>query len=135
MANYNSFQVTESFTAEVDLNSYQYCFVKSSSVNSGQVHYATTAGASCLGVLLNDPRAGEEAQVLIWGFTKVKANSESAASPLTMHGYIKSGSHAMAIGMANAGASAVSQGIALEALATGSGVYVNAMIFPPTYSG
>ncbi len=133
MANYNSFQVVESFTAEVDLNSYQYCFVKSSSVTSGQVAPATTAAGSVLGVLINDPKAGEEASVVMMGWTKMKANTESGASPLTMHGFIKSGSRGEATGMANAAASTFAQGMAMEALTTGCGVYVNVLVLPPVY--
>jgi Uncharacterized conserved protein (DUF2190) len=76
MATYN-WGLDLSFTAAVDLNSYQYYFVNAGSV-AGEVIYASTTGASCLGVLQNDPKAGEEATVRVLGVTKVKAGNAIA---------------------------------------------------------
>jgi hypothetical protein len=76
MATYN-WGLDLSFTASVDLAAYQYHFVKAGSV-AGEVTPSSTTGASVLGVLQNDPRAGEEATVRVFGTTKVKAGTAIA---------------------------------------------------------
>jgi len=133
MANYNSNQMSRSFLAEVDLDNYQWRFVKSSSVTSGYITRCSASSASVLGVLLNDPKAGEEATVLQFGYTKMKANTEGGASPLTMHGFVKAGSDGMAMGSANMSASTFSPGISYTTLATGSGVFVEVFVNIPGY--
>lgn len=124
--------IDQTFIASVDMSAYQYRLVKAGSVQ-GEITLATL-GALCLGVLQNDPRATEEATVRVLGSTKVYANSGTA---LTYGGLIKSGSDGMAWGYGTMTASTYSAGIALEALSSGSGVYVEMLLIPTGafYSG
>lgn len=126
MATYN-FGVDYPFKAAVDLSNYQYRFVSAGSV-SGEVTLAAL-GASVLGVLQNDPVAGEEATVRWFGSTKVMANAGSA---ITYGGLLKSGSDGMAWGYASPTASVYAAGVAMEALSSGSGVIIEAFLLPYT---
>ncbi|PJB51059.1 MAG: hypothetical protein CO103_00730 [Chloroflexi bacterium CG_4_9_14_3_um_filter_45_9] len=118
--------------ANADLNSYQYYFVKAGSV-TGEVAVNATAAGSVLGVLQNDPRQGEEAQVRVLGTTKLRITSEASGSPVTFGGFIKSSSTGMGCGSINFAASAFNAvAISLGALASGSGTYIEALLMPPT---
>jgi len=128
MAQYN-WGLDQSYTAAVDLSASQYYFVIAGSV-AGEVTISATAAASCLGVLQNDPRAAEEATVRVFGFSKVRANTESAASPLVWGQYVKSGSDGMCTGALNPSACTCWMGRAEESLASGSGVYVRIFVSP-----
>lgn len=115
MALYSGWGSDQSFKAAVDLNDYQYRFVISGSVE-GEITFAATLAGSALGVLQNDPRAGEEATVRVAGISKVMAD---AASALTYGCLVKTGSTGMAIGMANPAASTFSVGYCQEAVSSG----------------
>jgi len=130
MATYN-WGFDHSFVAEVDMDAYQYRFVRSSSVTSGQIAPATTAGGSVLGVLQNDCKAGDAAVVRMMGSTKLIVDAATTASPITAGGLIKCGSSGMGLGT-NTGfaTSAFIVAVALEAMASGSGVGIEAMILP-----
>lgn len=56
--------------AAADLSAKQFHFVKVTAAN--KVNIATAAGESVLGVLQNKPKAGEAADVMALGITKVK---------------------------------------------------------------
>ena len=119
-----------SFKAAVDLSGSQYYFVKAGSV-AGEVTINNVVGGSVLGVLQNDPRAGEAATVRMLGSTKVRANTEQGASPMAYGSFVKSGSHGMAIGYVSSTASQFAAGIMLgSAYATGSGGYVEIFLLP-----
>lgn len=62
-----------SFVAAADLSGSQYAAVTLD--GNGKAVLATTAGEVCVGVLQNDPRAGETAQVRVYGVTMVKAGA------------------------------------------------------------
>ena len=126
MATYN-FGVDYPFKAAIDLSSYQYRFVSAGSV-AGEVTLSAL-GASTLGVLQNDPVAGEEATVRWFGSTKVMANAGSA---IVNGGLVKSGSDGMAWGYASPTASVYAAGVAMEALSSGSGVMIEIFLLPYT---
>jgi len=130
MAKYHAPATVVAFTADVDLSGSQYSMVTHAST-AGNVKLCGTAAASAIGVLQNNPVAGEEATVLLFGPTKVSANAESAASPLTYGGMVKCASDGRATGMLNPAASSYSVGYALEALATGSGVIIEMFFTGP----
>ena len=116
--------------ANADLSALQYYFVKTGSV-VGEVAAAVTLAGSVLGVLQNDPKTGEEANVRVLGTTKLRVTTEAAASPVTYGGYIKSSSTGMGVGHAIAGTgSAFSCAISLGELASGSGTYIEALLLP-----
>ena len=76
MANYFSDGIQPvPFTADVDLTSWQYRLVEAASTqgNVGKWNHLGIGSASPfpIGVLLNDPSAGQEAQVKCLGFVKV----------------------------------------------------------------
>ena len=120
------------FKAAVDLSSYQYYLMKAGSI-AGEVTFNATANGSCLGVLQNDPTAGEEAAVRIFGSTKVRASTEQAASLINWGGLLKSSSTGMATGYVGTTASYFAVGMAFETVASGSGQYIDAFVFPPAY--
>jgi len=112
------------YIADVDLSSYQYRFVRAAST-AGKVELNTTVGGSCLGVLQNDPTAGEEATVRRLGQSKVRLTAEASnASPLTFGGLVISASNGFATGYINTTAGcAWAMGQSEVAYASGSGAY------------
>lgn len=128
MATYN-WGFDRTFKAAVDLSTYQYRFVKSGSIE-GEVALMNVAGGSPLGVLQNDPVAGEEAVVRLLGSTKVYADSGSAWS----YGqYCKAGSDGAALGTVTAtAASAHVAGIVLLTPGTTGCGYAEILLIPAT---
>lgn len=121
--------ITKTFLADVDLSSYQY-YVMGAASTAGKITPIVAHAGSPMGVLQNDPTLGEEATLVVFGPTKVRATSEASASPLTFGGWVKSSSTGMATGFTNAAASAWGLGMAYEALASGSGVYLEIFVMP-----
>ena len=72
MATYGQQVKLTGLVAASNLSAGQYCFVKAAST-AGQVKLATSATSAVLGVLQNDPTAGQPADVCAYGETKVKA--------------------------------------------------------------
>jgi hypothetical protein len=68
---------TRSFVAGESLAAAQFKFVTLES--DGQVDLADSAGENCIGVLLNNPAAGEAATVAISGKVMVEAGGTIAA--------------------------------------------------------
>ena len=133
MANYRQgFDTT--YIADVDISASQWYFVVAASTNR-HVTISTTAGGSALGVLQNNPVAGEEAVVRYFGYSKVRANAEAAASPISNTGYVKSGSDGMATGYVNAAASVWALGRGEEDYASGSGAYIEIFVMPGILRG
>jgi hypothetical protein len=123
-------QITKSFKAAVDLSSYQYTFVSAGSI-AGEVIKETTINGSVLGVLQNDPKATEEANVCLFGLTKVCTETEDGASPIVVGGLLKCASSGKAIGTAALVTCPPNlAGFALEAVATGSGAYIEMFLRP-----
>ena len=79
---------TLTLVAADDLSSHQYKFVAlGTSTKTGQAVLAATAGMVTLGVLLNKPKAGEEALIQYAGVAKVKVGgTQSAAGALLTNG-------------------------------------------------
>ena len=92
MANYSGQQAfTISFTADEDLTGKQWMLVKTAST-VGNVAAVTSACAPLpVGVLVNDPSAGQAATVVVWGF--VKARGYVNACYLTHGAWVTSGSN------------------------------------------
>lgn len=131
MATYNSGTAFyKQYRASVDLSASQYQFVTAGSIEGEVKVMSGSVAGSALGVLVNDPKATEEATVCVFGFTKVSANAEEAASPLVAGGLIKAASDGRATGMLNYSASTWSLGWSSCALATGSGVYIEMFVRP-----
>lgn len=78
MANYFATNFTVPFLAIEDLTSRQFYPVSPASSTSLGVGVAS-APSGCnptpVGVLVNDPSAGQEAAVVVWGFTKARARA------------------------------------------------------------
>jgi len=132
MATYSGNGLTGTFIADVDLSSYQYYLVAAAST-AGKVKLSATAAGSIIGVLQDDPVAGEECNVVVFGPSKALASSEDTASPLTYGGFVKSGSGGKATGFANPDACAWAAGYTLQALASGSGTYVEMFVMPTRF--
>lgn len=119
-----------SFIADVDLGGYQHRLMKAAST-TGYVTYQGTAAGSCIGVLMNDPKAGEEALVRVFGPAPVIVDTDGGASPAAYWRWFQSGSTGMAQPRVPVyAASAFLCGYTLEALTTGSGVTLSAFINP-----
>lgn len=113
--------------ADVDMNSHQFKFVTTAST-AGSFKLATGgSGPTPLGVLQDDPRAGEPGNIRIFGTSKV-----SASGTIGYGDFVTCGSHGLAI--VQAAASAAVQGIALSALASGGGI-IELMLLPLGVSG
>lgn len=114
-----------------NLGDYQYRFVKVNSAS--KIINASTIGGSVIGVLMNDPVAvDEEAVVRVFGFAKVRSDTEGAASPVTVGGWVKCASTGMAMGTSAVefSASAWAAGWSSEAVATGSGQWIEIFVKP-----
>lgn len=79
--------------AAENLGTYQYTFVKLGAV--GTVEHIDAASDRPIGVLQNNPAAGEEAEVVVFGITKIKANEVLAVGDS-----IKVGDGQVPLGMA-----------------------------------
>jgi len=132
MATYN-WGIDKTFKAASDMSWYQYRPVVLDT--NGRVTGVSALGASCIGILQNDPELiNEEAVVRVFGFTKVWATG--AASTFAKGDYVQVGG-GMAGGVTghttvNA-ACTWSIGIAQEGLTSGS-AYVE-MFFNPMRQG
>jgi hypothetical protein len=78
MANYFNIGISDApFKADEDLTAWQHKLVKASStVGNVERFQHATVGSTCplpIGILTNDPSAGQEASVAVIGFTKAKA--------------------------------------------------------------
>ena len=69
----SNYAVKATFVAAVDLTDAQYKFVEFSP--TGDTVGVAYSGANAIGVLQNAPKAGQEAEVVLVGITKVKAIS------------------------------------------------------------
>ncbi len=120
--------VDESFVANADLSAKQYYCVLTGSV-AGECKIGSVASGSILGILQNDPTQGEAAVVRVFGFSKVLGNGN--ACPITYGGTIRATSAGMVENaLGGMVASAYNIGIALQALASGSAVEIEAFITP-----
>jgi hypothetical protein len=79
-----------------DLRTYQYCFVTLSA--TGTVSHCSGITIRPIGILQNNPNTGEEAEVTIFGITKVKANEVLAVGDSIVVGAVSS-----PLGQANKG--------------------------------
>lgn len=130
MATWGGKGLDESFKAAVDLSSYQYRFVKAGSI-AGEVTYATAGSVPlALGILQNDPKAGEEATVRLFGISKLSASGAltSGTGSAIAHGEpMTSGSN----GIGLHASACVFNAIALEALAAGIGGTIKVFLVTP----
>lgn len=74
MAYETSQAVKATFVAASDMSNDQYKFVEISPMDATQIGVATNAGR-VIGVLQNAPKAGQEAEVVLVGITKLKAGA------------------------------------------------------------
>jgi len=122
MATYTGNGLDIPMTASGDLNSVQYYFVKPATTAKRVLLASGGSGPAPLGVLQNDPNTLEEATVRIVGSTKVYADGGTA---IAYGDFITAGSTGMAIVAASA-----YQGLAMQALASGSGVLIEVLLMP-----
>lgn len=131
MAYYGGFAIDESFKAAVDLSSYQYRFVRAGSV-AGEVIYASGGSSPMpLGVLQNDPTAGDVASVRLLGVTKLTVNGLLSSDGTTASDFgngdpIVSGSDGKGL-HSNA---CIVNAIALDTAAS-TGAIITAFVVPP----
>jgi hypothetical protein len=135
MATYN-WGVDRTFKAGMpNLGNYQYGFVQLNGTSACMVINASTIGGSVLGVLQNDPVAASDlAVVRVLGFSKIRTDTENAASPIVVGNWVKTASNGWAIGCAAdefaVAASTWCAGIAMESASSASGQYIEIFIKP-----
>lgn len=111
------------FIADADLSDRIYRFVAAAST-AGRVKLATGASNPLpLGVLQNNPKAGEPAAVRLGGVTLVEAN---AATSISFGDHLTANSVGQAVKASGSPAAA----IALEGLSSGSGILIKALLTP-----
>ncbi len=115
MANYSGMGIDLPFSASGDLNSYQYCCVRSAST-SFRVEPASGSEPMVIGVLQNDPYSTGEATVRTAGVTKAWVSSSTAIQVGTL---LVCGSGAQLEGAVSTSSGFV--GIALQDMLAGSG--------------
>lgn len=115
------------FSASGDSDTWQYHWVKPAGTAKRFDLATGGSGPAALGVLQNDPRSGEEATVRVFGTTFIFADATSTA--IGYADWLSCGSDGQAI----IAAGSVVQGIALQALASGASVKIEAYIFPPSF--
>lgn len=119
-------QITHTWSASVDLDSYQYYFVRAASASGDAVALCATATAPYpLGVLQNKPKAGEEAEVCLFGISKVRACTSAAFG---IGDFLTAGTAGRAEYLA---AACAIHAVALEPLAAGGSAIIWAFILPP----
>lgn len=133
MATYDSMAFDESFVAAVDFSGSQYKFVKAGSV-VGEVSGGTGASLpNVLGVLQNDPAAGEIACVRIFGVSKLSCCAAvipgAAASAIAMGDCIACGSNGKGYHTGPTGS--LVNAMALESLAAGAGGTIEVFVLQP----
>ncbi len=119
--NYDA-QICLPFSASGDLSTYQYKYVKLAQT-AKRVMAATSSSIPCtIGILQNNPRSGEEAAVAVWGTSRVwyAGGGDVAYGDWIVCGSTSGAEKTSCSGM---------QGIALEALAGGSG-YITMLLMP-----
>jgi hypothetical protein len=111
-----------------DLSLYQYCFVALDST-AGKVVKVASAASRPIGVLQNNPKLDEEAEVAVFGVTKVWADEQLAVGDSVKVGYpagqdTQVGGQAAKAGTAatNSNVGTVLLGAAAQALAS---VFIN----------
>ena len=124
MTSYSGQGIDLPLSASGDLNSYQYRFVALTS-NRKVLGATGASNPTPFGVLQNDPRDGEGATVRVGGLSLIYAE---AVTPINVGTPLISGSTGMAK-PALVSSSAVSA-VALEALASGTGILIEALIIP-----
>jgi hypothetical protein len=125
MATYN-YGIYYPFSASGDLSAAQYRFVTQAGTAKRVIRSTGACNPAPMGILQNDPRSGEEATVCVWGVSKVLADAETGTA-IAYGDFLTSGSTGMAV--ANTNGSSVAA-VALEALASGSGIYIECLVLP-----
>lgn len=115
-------------TAAADADTWQFNFVKLHTT-AGQFTLSTAASVpQIFGVLQNDPRSGEAGTICVAGRTKVKGDASGTA--ITYGALLTCGS----TGEAEIATGSIANAIALEALASGACVLIDAYLFPTVLS-
>jgi len=120
--NYSGDGITLPFVAATDMNNYQYRFVKAHTTK-GQFAVAAGSGTQVLGVLQDDPAAGDAGAIRNSGTTMVYADASGSA--IAINDYVTSGSDGQAVKIATKSGSF---GIALDAVSSGSGVLIEVLL-------
>lgn len=109
--------------ADVDMNAHQYKFVMPAST-AGKFAVCTGASKVALGVLQDDPQSGMPGTIRMAGTTLV-----TGSGAISFGNLIKAASNGCASAISTSG---LAQGVALTALASGSGL-IEVFLFPGTF--
>lgn len=119
--------------ASGDLNGKQFYWVQPAATARLVEGGTGASGPAPIGVLQNDPASGETANVRVMGSTKLV--SSNASGNIGYRDFLTCGSDGQAVLAGTAGTGSHVGAIALEANSSGSGVTIEAFIFPNFLSG
>lgn len=128
MATYSGQGIDIPVTASGDLNSVQFRFVTKGGADKNVIQATGASNPYPIGVLQNDPRDGETANVRIWGTSKVYV--DAAASQLVYGGLVTCGSTGLAVPEGATSGSAPIVGMMLTSISSGSGVLGEILLLP-----
>jgi len=126
--------------ADLSASANQYCFVTLSACHDDSVYLSNSSSVPFpQGVLQNSPCSGEEAQVRVIGFTKLRVDTQktdlwAGTSPLYTNNWVQSGSKGVGLKSACVGtATAVSGRVISGSLSSGSG-FVHVLLYPQGFT-
>lgn len=115
------------FSASGDLNDVQYRFVQAATTSPRVLQATGGSNPYPLGVLQNDPRSGEAANVCIGGVTWLYV--DAAASAISYGALINCGSTGLGVPQgATSGSVAFAAQVVGDAVSTGSGVLTKVLL-------
>jgi hypothetical protein len=127
MANYN-WGFDYPFTAGADLSAAQYRFTRLGTTPKQVLQANGASNPGVVGILQSNPSAtGQEAPVRLHGTSELYVD---AGDPIGYGSYLKSGSTGLGVLQSDTSSSAVAHAMALEAVASGSGILIEVFLLP-----
>lgn len=127
---YGANGIDMTFSASGDLNTAQFRFVTWGGSDKYVIQATGASNPYPIGVLQNDPKDGEAARVRIFGPTQVYV--DAAASAITYGAHLSCGSTGLAVPGTEppSGSGALSVGIAMQSVSSGSGILAEVLLIP-----
>lgn len=116
------------FSASGDLNDVQFRFVKLAGTTPRVDQASGASNPFPIGVLQNDPRTGEAANVRIHGVTKLEV--DAAASSCGYGVFLTCGSTGMGVPEGGSGSTPIVGVVVGDPVTSGSGVYTSVLLLP-----
>jgi hypothetical protein len=128
MTTYSGAYIDIPMSASGDLEDVQYLFVQPAETAKYVLTATGGSGPAPLGVLQNDPRSTEGAAVRLFGTSLLECST--ACGAIGYGDWLTSGSNGQGVLAAGAGSTVCA--MSMGELSSGSGVLIEALIFPPS---